>query len=1036
MIERKAFHPLPGWAHRRPVTAFMLFISVLVLGIFATIQLPLEFAPEISNRWMWVWIPYANSTPEETDELIGVTMEEELKRVRFVKRLEVTSGSNGASISLEFKTDADMDTAYMEVRDAYERARVTFPSNADRIFIHRNNSDDWPILWLGIAYGNDTETLYRLVDDRIKPALERIEGVAQVEAHGAQPESLHIDLDLDRVRAHGVNIASVTSELMQAQANPSVGTVEEAGKKGLIRTQYKLDSVDDYRDLPLENGRLHLRDIADIDRRLPERDAIHRINGQEGFTISVSKESEANTVAVGETVMEVLRKLEQDPELKGIQFLPFFNQSNWIKTSLTSLFNAGLWGALFAAIILYLFIRRASATAIVLTAVPLSLLSALLGLFFTGFSLNIGTMMGLMLAIGMLVDNSVVVAENIFRLRKNGVERKQASILGAARVGTAITASTLTTIIVFLPLIFAKGEMGVWMKQIGVPITLSLLASLIIALTLVPLAITMFIRKPVNIQSRIIPLIIKQYVRSLDWILTHRLISVLLIAAILGSTAFPFDRIEKSMNDGGGQRELVIRMNMPENYTLEDSERVLKQLETILMAHRDEIDLKNLYTTSSGGSGRLRLFLNDTGSGLIPDPEIKRRIREYFPNMPGISWWFGWRGGASSEANMVDVTLKGNSNTELQVLAESVCTHLERMEEVIDARTATESPMDEIHVTINRDITRRNGLTSRDVARTVSVALMGQSLPRFQGNDREIDVWLQLRKEDRENLHQLQNLLLYNRDGQPIPLKSLAEFNIVPGKGEISRIDGKIHQTIQIETDTEDMKSIRKSISKQMDTMRLPAGYTWSYGRSFMEFDAGMEELGQVFLLALILVILLLGALFESLIHPFTIIISLPFAMVGVYWTLYFTDTVLNFMGNIGLVILIGIVVNNAIVLVDHINQLRGTGLDRRKALLQAGEDRLRPIVMTAATTILGLAPMAFSKSQASAQMYSAMAITVMGGLFASTVLTLLVLPLIYHLMDDLQSVLKRLFISLKPSILSSPSESTAVQSTTPDSLN
>ncbi len=991
----------------------MSFLIIVVLGVFVYLKLPLEFSPEFSNAWLWLFIPFPNSNPSEVDRSIAVHFEEQLKMVRYLKRLEITSTAQGCSASMSFYPDTNMDTAYLEVRDAYERARTDFPSGVEQIQIYRNKSNDWPILWLGLSYGDDPAALYRLVEERIKPALERIDGVAQVESHGINPETLFIDLETDRLQAHGINMFDVYSTLRKANENPSVGTIEEGGSKILLRTRYRLQSEQDYQEFPLGASPLTLQDIAVIDRRMPEVNELHRINGRQGFTISVQKESSANTVEVGEKVFQVLKTIQSDPELNGLAILPFFDQAEWIQSSLTGLRSTGLWGALFAAIILFFFLRQIGATLIVLTAVPLSVLSALIGLYFIGYSLNIGSMMGLMLAIGMLVDNSVVVTENIFRLRAKGIRTEEASISGAAHVGTAITASTMTTIIVFLPLVFGKGEMGIWMKQIGIPISLSLLSSLLIALSLVPLAITRFITVTRQTSPGIIAWTTRYYLRILKWIIFHPLPSFLMVIIILLSVMFPLPRIQKNLRGGEMNREIIIRISAPENATLEETDAAVRKYEQIILEHQEELTINNVYCSIEQANGRLRLFMDDSGKDIKSEEAIKKRIRELFPKIPGVSYWFGWHGGSSSDSNVVDITLQGNSNTVLSELITEVRPCLLNAPQITDVRSDDDNPMSEITITIDKEIARINGITPEVIARTIAVGVMGQSLPRFQSSDKEISVRLQLREEDRKDVSALQNLLVYSPDGRGFPLKSLATFQTVPGQNTIIRVDGKIQKVLQIETEEKDMDSIRDTIRLALQSFRLPTGYNWTFGRSFADFDEGMAEIGQTFLLALILVILLLGALFESLLHPFTIILSLPFAMVGVYWTLFLTDTELNIMGNIGLVILIGVVVNNAIVMIDCIIQLRATGIDRTDAILQAAEDRLRPIVMTAATTILGLAPMAISSSQASSQMYSTMAITVMGGMTTSTVLTLLVIPLFYQFMDQFQITLKKLFFSL-----------------------
>ncbi|MBN1296889.1 efflux RND transporter permease subunit [bacterium] len=1012
VTERSYIHPLPRWAHRRPVTALMCCISMVVVGGYALQALPLEFSPETTSTWMWINVPYSNSTPQEVDRLIGEPLEGQLKLMRSVKQIRLTSSTVGCSANLQFEKEADMDNAYLEARDAIERVRGDFPVDVGTIRIYRQRSDDIPLLWMGLSLpDHQIDDLYWLVQDRIKPAIERIDGVASVDIHGLEGESLHIDLDFDKVSAHAVNVYELSRSLSAANENASIGRMDDGGKGTLVRTRYKLESEDDYRELPLTDGSIRLQDVARVDRRLPEEKSIHRVNGEPGFTLSINKESSANAVQVGRNVMRVLDRLKTEPELKKMEILPFFDQSRMIVSSLEGLLHTGLWGALFALLILYLFIRHLATTCIIILSVPLSILTALAGLYFAGYTLNLGTMMGLMLAIGMLVDNSVVSAENIYRYRKISTDFREASIVGASQVGTAINASTMTTIIVFLPLIFASGEIGVWMKQIGFPIALSLIASLFISLSLVPLAITHCVRKPLEYRSRLIPRLTQLYLYLLRWILNHRLMTVLIIILLLASIAVAYKGIAVNMNGDMAMRQIIIRVIPPDNYDLNQREEVLIAMERPLLDHRSEIDLKDMYSVVDLENGFLRLFLKDTGKDFIKDDAIRARIRELLPELPGVKWWFGWQVGDSG-GNLVDISFEGRSPDTLRELAENAVHYLLADPDIVDVIVEDSTAMPEIHLTINRELAVKNNVSPYQIAQTVSIALMGRTVSRFYADTKEIDVRIQLQPEDRENLAQLLNLPVFAPDGRSFPMTALIRYEIAPGPGSIQRVDGKVLHDVQIEMAERDTGKARAIIERALKPMAMPPGYSWRLGRTFFDFDIGLKESGQAFILASILVLLLLGALFESLLHPLTILLSLPFALVGTFWGLRITHTELNITGNIGLIILIGIVVNNAIVLVDHINQLRARGQNRRDAIIQAGEDRFRPIVMTAGTTILGLAPMAMASGDFSARMYSSLAITVMGGLITSTALTLLVLPLFYVLMDNFQQTMIRWFRS------------------------
>ncbi len=1013
--ERTFIHPLPRWAQRRPITALMTCASMIVIGLFALYQMPIEFLPDSASPWMWMNVPYSNSTPVEVDKSIAKPLEEQLKLMRSVKRIVIRSSTSGCRVNIQFENGTDMDNAYLEARDAIDRARVDFPEDIGHIGLFRQKSDDIPVLWVGLSLPTlSSEELYRLVNDRIKPTVERVPGVASVEIHGLMGENLYIDLDLDHLQSHNIDIYELFRDLSLANEDPSVGSLNDGGTQVLVRTLFRLKSLDEYRSLPVASGTLTLKDIASVEQRLPEVDYISRINGQAGFSISVSKESMANTVEVAQNAREALEKLVTHPELEGLNLMPFFDQSQMISSSLKSLFTTGLWGAFFAFIVLYLFIRNLPTTFVVIMSVPLSILTASATLYFGGFTLNMATMMGLMLAVGLLVDNAIVSTENIFRYRQTIHDPVKAAILGASQVGTAINASTLTSIIVFLPLFFATGEVGTWMRQVGFPISVSLIASLFIALSLVPLAITQIIRKPVIHHSRWIPKITGAYQRILIQILDHKLVTILIILSVLASSLIAIQGIPSNTSNNVGMRQVSIRIQPPDNANLEQVEKIVIAFEKVLLENKDRLDVVNISSGIRPNFGHIQLFLRESGQNLLRDEEIKSRVRDLIPKMPGVTWWFGWMGGDAGGGNNVDVTFTGNSPVTLRRLAEEAKPLLLASPNIVDVTTSDDTTTQEIHLSINRELAQSNGISASEIAQTVGIALMGRTISRFQTGEQEIDVRLQLSKEDREHLFNLLNLPVYSPGGHSIPLKTLVDYEVVPGPDTIVRVDGKAEYTIQIEMADSDMKTARETITQALAPMKFPAGHGWRLGQAFFDFDMNMKDLGQAFMLASILVLLLLGALFESLLHPFTIFFSLPFALVGAFWALRITGSELNIISNVGLIMLIGIVVNNAIVLVDHINQLRAAGMTRRDALLQAGKDRFRPIVMTALTTILGLLPMAFASGNFTSQIYSTLAITVSGGMVTSTLLTLLILPLVYDLMDDFQLTLRRWFHSFQ----------------------
>jgi hydrophobic/amphiphilic exporter-1 (mainly G- bacteria), HAE1 family len=1053
---------LPAFALKRPVTVLMALLSAILLGIVAYLRLPLSLAPDsLDNPFLFISMPYPASDPREVEQKIAKPVEEILGSVKGIDQLRSFSNETGATFWVELKQDAKVDSVYTEVKDRLERIRKDLPQDLDRTYVYRWRGTDWPVLVVGFtANVNEPDELYRIIDEKVKVRLQRIDGVASVETEGLRKKRVVVKLRQDRLEAHNIGLAAVYQALARSNFTLSGGKVEQSGVQHYVRAMAKLDSIEELANLRLPGTDLRLSAVADVAAELPEQERVTQVDGRPTVVLLVKKESKANTVKVCEAAQAVIDDLKSDPETRALEHFYFFNQGQMVGSSLENLVSSGMWGGVFAVLILYAFLRRLRPTVLIAMAIPLSILVTLMVLYFLGMNLNLGSMLGLMIGIGMLVDNAIVVVENIFRLRDEGLGPKEAALRGASEVGVAITASTGTTSIVFLPLLFMSGPMGAWMYEIGLPVSISVIVSLLVALTLIPLAMAHMPMGDLRFDEGRISRLRERYGKFLAATLRHRtetLIGVLLVlagTALVGSKGLSF-----TDDPGSDDRRVNMHLHHENAKTLEGSKQVFFRVGKILDQHREELEVQNLYMSFDRIHGDIDLFLTPKRKQLSTE-EVAQRVREILPKIPGTIERVN--GSRQESTESISVLLQGEDSQLLETFAEDAVRRLRRVQGVLDLNTGLDERRDEIDVTIDRHRSWRQGLSPEAIAGALSLGVRGRKVGVFRTADRDLDIVLQLGEENRQSLDSLRNLPLPVRDpgastaeaagagGQPqaeprataaagnVPLSTVASFRFARALGEIQRQRGMASLEIKVTTTEKDLEALKRRITQALDGFSMPRGYLWTYGSRFQRQNDDQAQSSLSAVLATLLVFLIMGVLFESFLHPLTVMLTLPFAWLGFVWMMAATRTPVDILGSVGLIVLIGVVVNNSIVVVDRINQLREAGWDRERALVQAGKDRMRPVLMTALTTTLGLVPMALDATlfqykfneflkalglgflqlgsgTTSAILYSSLGRSIMGGLIAGTMSTLLLTPYFYLLFDELKLYLRRLFATLWP---------------------
>jgi len=999
---------------RRPVMTLMIFLSFVVIGLISSRLLPLEFFPELDAPFVSINIPYPNSTPEEVEREITRPVEEILATISDVKRMVSDSSENSVNIFLEFDWGIDTDVKAIETKERIESIRNQLPLDVERISIQKLNTSDMPILIMRISSKRDLSNSYDMLNRLLKRRIERIRGVSKVEMYGVEKKQILIQLLADRIIAHKIDLNHLSQVLRNSNFMVTAGRITDANRRFAVRPMGEISTVDEINNLIVGDNGLKLRDVANVSREMPELEYGRHLNQTYAIGLNVFKESGANIVEVGRRVKETLAEIIEDPRMEGISLYLMDDLSDGIVSSLNELLKAGLLGAALALIVLFLFLRQWSTTFIVVLAVPFSLLITLAFMYFMNLSLNILSMLGLLLAVGMLVDNAVVVTENIYRYQKLNPGKKNTTISAVKEVALAITAGTSTTAIVFLPnIISSNNEIAIYLKHVALSFCVALGASLILAQTVVPLLASRIKSSPLNEKKRWIDRLVSRYERILSWLLKHRKTSAGILLLTFFSIAIPVKFVKSDMFPPQEDRRLYLYYYINDSYTLERVEEAVDKVEDYLFANKDKFEIESVYSFYENNYGLSTINLKKGRGAKKSQDKISDEISSGLPEIAVGKPSFERRrsGGSTDDLN---IYLVGSSTEQLINLSHEVAWTLGQIPGFKDVRSRASVGNKEVLVVVNRERAKKYGFTPQEVASNIAVAMRGVNLPRMHDEEGEIEVKVEFQKKDKRNLEQLRNISLFGENNNPVKLSTLADFTVRQGPPNIHRENRITSLGIAIDLKNLTVNEAKGKISKVLGQYDFPPGVSWNYGRSFDFEGEAVKTMLINTLLALALIYFVMASLFESLVFPAAIWTSIIFAVVGVWWFFLITGTTFSIMAWIGVLILIGVVVNNGIVLIDHINQLRAQGLSRYDAIVQAGGNRIRPILMTAGTTILSLVPLCFTTVTigGNGPPYFPMARAIVGGLAFSTMVTLIILPEIYLLLDDLRQWSRRILNS------------------------
>jgi HAE1 family hydrophobic/amphiphilic exporter-1 len=1004
-------------ALQRPVTTVMIALAVLAVGIISTKLLRLEAMPDITFPGMQVIIPYPGSTPEEMELLVVRPVEEALATLSGIEEIRATAGSDQAQFTVLFSWDRDPETAAFEVRTKIDSIRSQLPAAADRVLMFSFSASDQPVAVIRISSEQDLTDQYDTLEKFLKRPIERLEGVARVELQGVKPRELRVLVDPDRLAAYGVDVQQLRTLLERSNFSVSAGQITENGQRFTVRPIGEFRSISDVRNL-IVGGGVRLSDIAQVDLVAPELDIGRRMDGRPAVGIDVYKSTQANVVDVADRVLAAVDEARKAPQLQGIEILVVGNQADSIRQSLRELRNAGLVGALLSFFMLLLFLRHLPTTLIVSLAVPSSLLVTLGAMYFMGFTLNILTMMGMLLAIGMLVDNSVVITESIFRHRQLMPGQPfEATIAGVKEVGVATLAGTFSTIIVFLPLVFGeKNQMSIFLVHVAVPIVVAMMASLVVAQTLIPMMAARMPPPPEVSSTSLFGRLQSRYTAALEWAMDHpkKMAAITLLLLLSPVPLFVFKLAKVDPFPQEASRTLMLVYHLNGSYPMDRVEQAVRRVEAYIDKNKEQFDLDTYYSVWRSDEASTRLYLKPKEEATVPAAEVMRRVTEGLPEIIIGKPSFQFDQGAAG-ATAFTLQLAGESTERLATISHEVARRLSTVPGLEAVRSEAGTGEEEVQVVVNRDRAAQLGLSAQQIALTVAGAMRGDRLPELRTTDREVTMRLAFRESDRQSVDDLAKVPVMLADGSRTELGAVADFVVKPSDREIQRLNRLTTVTVTANlAKGTTMEDARKRVEPVMNEYPLPPGYTWKFGRGFEENDKAVQTMAQNILLAVVLIFLVMASLFESALYPLSIITSILFAIVGSIWFLALTGTTITMMAMIGFMILIGVVVNIGIVLIAHVIDLRETGLSRRDAILQAGRDRLRPIMMTTLTTLLAMLPLAIGDAQigggGEGPAYFPMARAIMGGLGFSALVSLLIVPMFYVWFDDLNLWRRRVF--------------------------
>lgn len=1009
---------------KRPVGVIMIVLAIIAMGVISVRNLAIDLFPEIDLPIAVVATNYPDAAPQEVEQLVSEPLEGSLSSIEGVNTLQSQSQTGSSMIIIMFENGTNLDNALLEVRESVDQVKAMLPDGANDPSVLRFNPNQMPIMWVGLT-GSDSTTLQSVAEDTVQPYFERQGGVASVGIEGGEERVIELELDRSALEQYGISPQLVQQSLQGVNQSGSAGTIQKGDQDLQLRIDGTFGSVDDIANSIIqtsEGAQVKISDIAEMKDTL-QKNGTTLVNNETAVVMNILKQSDGNTVDVSDNILGAIESLNKElPD--GVHLDVVVDTSEFIKQSIDSVIQNMIFGGLFALLVLLLFFKSIRATFVIGVSIPIAIISTFVLLYFTGETLNVLTMGGLALGVGMMVDSSIVILENIVSYRQKGYNLKEAAVKGASELTPAVIASTTTTLVVFVPIVFVDGIASELFTPLAITVAFSLVASLVVAITLVPMLSSKLLTKVVESDgrrywfNRLLQKVIGFYERVIEKALKLRktTIAITLAAIIASVAAIPY--IGTAFIPEGDQGQLSITVETPTGTNEEKRLAIAEEVNERLAAHEDMIEVSYMTVGSAnaeeammtgGADASYQIQLVPAGEREQTTTAFSQELNEELASIAGAEIKVQDMTSGASMGDPIQIQISGPETEILQELSDQVMAVLEDVEGVYNPESSLSDTQPEMTVQVDRELAAQYGLSYPEVMSQIQMNFTGQTVMQYREDGDEMNVRITYPEDERSTINDLENVMIQNQQGTSIPLATIADLEQVQSAATITRQNQQRQVNISSGITGSDLGTVSRNIESALDSMNWPDNYNFSIGGQAEDMAEAFVDLSLALLLSIFLVYAVMAVQFENFLHPFIIMFSMPSMVVGVLGGLLITGHPLSITAFIGVIMLAGIVVNNGIILVDYINILRRRGMDRHEAIVEAGKTRLRPILMTTLTTILAMVPLALGYGEG-AEMQQPMAITVIFGLATSSIFTLVLIPVVYTYLDNLANRIKGRF--------------------------
>lgn len=996
----------------------MVVLAIIALGVVSLRNLAVDLFPEIDLPVAVVATSYQDAAPEDVENLISRPIESSVSSVEGIDTVQSQSQSGSSMVMMMFQNGTDLDQALLDVREQVDQVKGMLPDQAGDPNILRFSPEAMPVVYLGLT-GGDTAELTEIANEQIVPYFERQAGVASVSVEGGLEREIQVELDEARMSQYGITSQSVMQAISDSNNSSSVGTVEQGNQDLQLRVTGEFESINDIEETRIQTEAgdvIQVSDVATVNDDFKDRSSDTLVDGEPAIVLSVMKQTDANTVEVASNIESSMEDLKGDlPE--GANLKTVIDTSDFIEMSIDSVINNILIGGAIAFLILLLFLKSFRATIVIGLSIPIALISTFTLMYFTGQTLNVLTLGGLALGIGMMVDSSIIILENIYSYKRRGYNLFDSATKGASELAPAVIASTTTTLVVFLPIIFVEGLSADLFAPLALAVSFSLIASLVVAITLVPMLSSKLLSKAMEDKGRrywfdrFLDWLRELYSGGLSRVLKFRKTTVLVvILAIAGSLAL-IPRMGAEFMPSSDQGQAQITVETAPGSSLAYTQTISDQVNEVLSQYDDVIETS--YVTvgatgfESGNQASYTIQMTPVAEREQTTTQIVQNLDDELQHIAGAEIVASAMDGGMQMGDPITIQLNGQEHEVLSDLSEEVLQEINQVDGVFNASSAASEGIPQMTITVDDAVARSYGLTSDQVSSQIRMKFSGQVVTQYREDGQEMDVTLVYPQEERNTINDLQDMSIQSPSGAKVPLDELVELEQEQGPESLLRENQQPQMNITSDVVDRDLGSVVSDVESALDNIHFPEGYSYSIGGQAADMEEAFAELAIALVFSIFLVYAVMAIQFENLLQPFIIMFALPTTVIGVIGGLWITGLSLSIPAFIGVIMLAGIVVNNSIVLVDYINILRRRGTDRIESIIEAGKSRLRPILMTTLTTILAMVPLGLGIGEG-AELQQPLAVTIIFGLTVSSFFTLLFVPVIYLMFDNMTTKFRR----------------------------